>query len=38
LAVKLPPELINLSVKIQELPPHRMYLAEESIAQLQQNV
>ena len=31
---KLPPELINLAVKTQELPPHRRYLAEELIAQL----
>jgi transcriptional regulator with XRE-family HTH domain len=37
-AKKLPPELINLALKIQELPPHRRYLVEELISQLQQNV
>jgi transcriptional regulator with XRE-family HTH domain len=37
-AKKLSPELINLAAKIQELPPHRRYLIEELIAQLQQDV
>jgi transcriptional regulator with XRE-family HTH domain len=35
---KLPLELINLAAKIQELPPHRRYLVEELVEQLQQDV
>ncbi|MFC5472681.1 transcriptional regulator [Paraherbaspirillum soli] len=37
-AKRLPPELINLAMKIQELPPHRRYLVEELVEQLQQDV
>jgi transcriptional regulator with XRE-family HTH domain len=37
-AKKLPPDLINLAVKIQELPPHRRYLVEELVEQLKQNI
>ncbi|WP_092400866.1 transcriptional regulator [Collimonas sp. OK412] len=37
--VKKPPsELINLAAKIQELPPHRRYLVEELVEQLQQEI
>lgn len=31
------PEIINLAVKIQGLPPHRRYLVEELVEQLQQD-
>jgi len=37
-AKKLPQELINLAAKIQELPPHRRYLVEELVEQLQQEI
>ncbi|MGB7192466.1 MAG: transcriptional regulator [Collimonas pratensis] len=37
-AKKVSPELINLAVKIQELPPHRRYLVEELVEQLQQEI
>ena len=35
---KPPQDVINLAVKLQELPPHRRYLVEELVEQLQQDV